>query len=115
MDPPQLGELLSPPESTKKPRLTTDTADSDGNLEEGGYCAAGATINPSSSALTIVASQLVGSGKAPCLWNVEEVVEFLQKSGIQESVVKAFKGILKRGCQLILSHDDVSVGFCLKR
>lgn len=92
VEPPLLGELLSPPESAKKPRLITDTAGSDGRLE-GGYCAASTTSNPSSSAVAVAASQLVGTGKAPCLWSSEEVVEFLQKSCLGESVVEAFKGI----------------------
>ena len=110
VDLPQLGEHLSPPESTKKPRLTTDTSDIDGNLEEGGYCTASGTINPSSSALAVVSSQLVGSGKASCLWSVEEVVEFLQQSGVQESVVVAFKG--KYIC-VVAGFNTVPIGLVL--
>ena len=92
ISPPNLEEIapLSPPESNKKPRLLTDdTLKDDGAICSGAGTSSFAT--PSAAASTFVVS-----GKSPSQWSVEEVVDFMRKSGLQESVLEAFRGEKKK-------------------
>jgi hypothetical protein len=96
VDPPRSDDLeYSPPESVKKkPRLMAKT-DSGAALET--ECRMEVTSSQTScSSLQIAAaaSRLAACGKAPYLWSVEEVVEFMGKSGLPASVAEAFKGAI---------------------
>lgn len=97
VEPPELTDVLpSPPESGKKPRL--NQSDLDGPVEEADRLAAAGscsnnTFYVGSSSVAVAVSRLEAvSGNAPPMWSVEEVAEFLGEVGVQEDVIKAFKG-----------------------
>ena len=91
VDPPLSDDLeYSPPESVKRARLIAKSgsgAESSLPLD-----VTSSQTSCSSSQIAAAASQLAACGKAPCLWSAEEVVEFIGKSGLPESVAEAFKG-----------------------
>ena len=97
VDPPRSDDLeYSPPESVKKPRLIPKT-DSGVALESSSSSMDVVTSSQNScpsSQIAATASRLAACDKAPCLWSVEEVEEFMGKSGLPKSVAEAFKGIV---------------------
>ena len=94
VDPPRSDDLeYSPPESVKKPRLIPKT-DSGVALESSSKDVTSSQNSCPSSQIAATASRLAACDKAPCLWSVEEVEEFMGKSGLPKSVAEAFKGIV---------------------
>ena len=95
-DPPRSDDLeYSPPESVKKARLIAKT-DSGVALESSSSSMDVTSFQNScpSSQIAAAASRLAACGTAPCLWSVEEVAEFMGKSGLPASVAEAFKGVI---------------------
>ena len=95
VDPPRSDDLeYSPPESVKKVRLIAKT-DSGVALESSSMDVVTSSQNSCpSSQIAATASRLAACDKAPCLWSVEEVEEFMGKSGLPKSVAEAFKGVV---------------------
>ena len=94
VDPPQSDDLeYSPPESVKKARLIAKTGSGAAPPESGLLdVVTSSQTSCTSSQIAAAASQLAACGKAPWLWSAEEVVDFIGKSGLPESVAEAFKG-----------------------